>query len=67
MIIDCYTDQICKIALNCFYFYATLFMLPNPYSGIRKGVLVIGLLISFLVSVGAGIVAYYICKWLDGD
>ena len=25
------------------------------------------LLISFLVSIGAGIVSYYICKWLDGD
>lgn len=24
-------------------------------------------LISFLISVGASIVAYYICKWLDGD
>jgi hypothetical protein len=24
-------------------------------------------IISFLVSVAAGIVAYYICKWLDGD
>lgn len=25
------------------------------------------LLISFLLSVMAGVVAYYICKWLDGD
>ncbi len=25
------------------------------------------IIIAFLVSVMAGIVAYYICKWLDGD
>ena len=25
------------------------------------------LLVSFLISVVASIVAYYICKWLDGD
>ena len=25
------------------------------------------LLISFFVSVAAGVVSYYICKWLDGD
>jgi hypothetical protein len=24
------------------------------------------MLISFLLSVGAGVVAYYVCKWLDG-
>ena len=26
-----------------------------------------GILVSFLVSVLAGIVTYYICKWLDDD
>jgi hypothetical protein len=25
------------------------------------------MLLSFLVSIMAGIVVYYICKWLDGD
>jgi len=25
------------------------------------------ILLTFLVSVGAGVVSYYICKWLDGD
>ena len=25
------------------------------------------ILTSFLVSVAAGVVAYFICKWLDGD
>ena len=25
------------------------------------------IIISFLVSVTAGVVSYYICKWLDGD
>jgi len=24
-------------------------------------------LLAFLVSVGAGVVSYYICKWLDSD
>ncbi len=24
-------------------------------------------IVSFLVSVAAGVVSYYICKWLDGD
>lgn len=25
------------------------------------------ILLTFLVSVGAGVVSYYICKWLDRD
>ena len=25
------------------------------------------LLISFFISVGAGVACHYICKWLDGD
>ena len=27
----------------------------------------IGLLASFILSIMASVVAYYICKWLDGD
>ena len=27
----------------------------------------VDILLSFLVSVGAGVVSYYICKWLDRD
>ena len=36
-------------------------------SGNRKGVYCLDLIISFLVSVMAGVASYYICKWLDGD
>lgn len=33
----------------------------------KGGSAVTELLVSFLISVVASIVAYYICKWLDGD
>lgn len=33
----------------------------------RKGGASLELLISFLISVIAGIACHYICKWLDGD
>jgi len=33
----------------------------------QKGGADMSILISFLVSVIASIVGYYICKWLDGD
>lgn len=36
----------------------------HTQSGNGKGVY--RLLISFILSVLAGIVAYYVCKWLDG-
>lgn len=43
-----------------------LFLLPFPKSGNRKGVALVDItLTSFLVSVVASVVAYYICKWLD--
>ena len=32
----------------------------------QKGGAFVNSMVSFLVSVGAGIVSYYICKWLDG-
>ena len=37
------------------------------YSGNREEVIALSNLTSFLVSIGASIVGYYICKWLDGD
>lgn len=37
-----------------------------PYTGNRKGVCCMNLS-SFILSVLAGVVAYYICKWLDGE
>ena len=34
-------------------------------SSVRKEVELMAILISFLVSLAASVVAYYICKWLD--
>lgn len=40
----------------------------HPYTGTERGCATMSeLLISFLLSVLASVVAYYICKWLDGD
>ena len=33
----------------------------------QKGGACMEIFVSFLVSVAASIVSYYICKWLDGD
>lgn len=41
-------------------------MLSHPIWQQKGGVLV-EIIISFLVSVMAGVASYYICKWLDGD
>lgn len=38
-----------------------------PLEWYRKGVSYMEVFISFSISVMAGIVAYYVCKWLDGD
>ncbi len=38
---------------------------PPTLSG-RKEVLAVESLTAFLVSLAASVVAYYICKWLDG-
>lgn len=43
------------------------FICCRTHSGNRKGVYQLEIVISFLVSVVAGIVSYYFCKWLDGD
>ncbi len=37
----------------------------TPKSGNGKGVLPVEYFIAFLISVVAGVVANYICKWLD--
>lgn len=46
-------------------FSGILGLLPNPsqWREVRN----LEILVSFLVSVLAGIVTYYICKWLDDD
>ncbi len=43
--------------------YDIINLLSSSYS--RKEVFVVQLIISFMLSVGASVVAYYICKWLD--
>lgn len=39
----------------------------HTHSGNRRGVYRLELIISFMVSVMAKIVGYYLCKWLDRD
>lgn len=38
----------------------------KPLSFVRKGVHGM-IFLDFLISVGASVVAYYVCKWLDRD
>jgi hypothetical protein len=33
----------------------------------REGVIIVEYMVAFIISVLAGILAHYICKWLDGD
>ena len=51
--------------LSNFLFSGILTVLPNPsqWREVRN----LEILVSFLVSVLAGIVTYYIYKWLDDD
>ena len=51
--------------LSNFLFSGILAVLPNPSQW--REVWILEILVSFLVSVLAGIVTYYICKWLDDD
>ncbi len=46
--------------------YDIIFLLP-PLYWYGKVVDWVGLFISFIVSVMASVVAYYVCKWLDSD
>ena len=48
------------------YIRDILYKLP-PLDRSGKGVCQLDILSSFLLSVMASVVAYYICKWLDGD
>ena len=56
------------ISYLCFSFcvYAILSVLPPPIMALKGGV-TMDLATSFISSVVAGVVAYYICKWLDGE
>lgn len=39
----------------------------HPYTGTESGCATMSIFSSFLLSVLASVIAYYICKWLDGD
>ena len=39
----------------------------HPYTGTERGCATMSIFSSFLLSALASVVAYYICKWLDGD
>ena len=52
------------------------FLLPVSGDGVmmymlcsfqREGGVTVTVLVSFIISILASVVAYYICKWLDGD
>ena len=49
-----------------FIFNGIIEALSHPFWQ-QKGGEYMAILISFLVSVEAGVVSYYICNWLDGD
>lgn len=46
--------------------YATIYMLSHPIRQ-RKGGACMEIIISFFLSIVASIIAYYVCKWLDGE
>ena len=46
--------------------YAIIDLLPSPIL-VQEGGIALDILISFIISVIAGVVAYYICEWLDGE
>lgn len=46
--------------------YGIMYLLADS-SGNRGEVNEMELVISFVISVIAGVVTHYICKWLDGD
>ncbi len=64
-----YVAHIChKVAL--FILYRTfvrviIIMLSLPPT--QEGGEIMSIIIAFLISVAAGVVSYYICKWLDRD
>ncbi|MBD5546045.1 MAG: nitrate reductase [Lachnospiraceae bacterium] len=43
-----------------------MILLSHPFWQ-QKGGVSLAILVSFLISVMASVVGYYICKWLDGD
>ena len=42
-------------------------IVTTPYTGTEGRVVFMELVVSFVISVMASVVAYYLCKWLDGE
>ena len=55
---------ISSIVFSYILFYDIMVELPPP-DRCRKGVCCMDILSSFLLSILASVIAYYICKWLD--
>lgn len=52
------------VVMSRIFCYTVLVGLPTSiYKG--KGVIPMDILFSFILSVAAGVVSYYICKWLE--
>lgn len=47
--------------------YDIIYSVVAPILATERGCVYVSEIISFLVSVLASVVGYYICKWLDGD
>ena len=60
-----YISKIVTFLYKKFFIYVTIAELP-PLDRYRKGVvLFMDLVLSFMLSILASVIAYYICKWLD--
>lgn len=46
--------------------YGIIYLLATTHSGNRGEVKKLEVFSSFVLAVAAGVVSYYICKWLDG-
>ena len=69
--VKCFSYTHSPLGYQCFYVvmsrifcYTVLVGLPTSIYK-RKGVIPMDILFSFILSVAAGVVSYYICKWLD--
>ena len=58
-----YLDHV-NFIRELYYLYDNIYLLC-PSSG--KGVVALEAFVAFLLSVMAGVVTYYICKWLDSE
>ena len=52
------------VVMGRIFCYTVLVGLPTSIYK-RKGVVTMEMVVSFILSVAAGVVSYYICKWLE--